>query len=424
MNSEKHILLITYYWPPAGGAGVHRWLRFSKFFKPNGCKLTVFCPKNAAWAETDQALLKDVHNDINLIERKIFEPHKYLGNTAGTGFTETSEPSLLKRLTIWIRGNLFIPDSRVFWIRPSVRFLKRYLAEHPEIKTIVTTGPPHSAHVIGLKIKAKLGDEIRWVADFRDPWTQIDFYQNLKIGKRADVKQKRLERMCLTQADEVITVSPSCAVGLEEICSRKVHVITNGYDFPEFDERLIELDEKFTIAHFGSMPYARNPLALWKAIRAILNENQEFGKHLKINLIGTVDYKVIESFSSFDLATYIQQTPLLPHSQSIHLQRGSQLLLLVANNTGNVKGILTGKFFEYLGARRPILALGALESDLSKAMENTQCGHFSEIEDVHGVKEYILACYSKFLAKELYIRPINIENYNSENLAKSMIEFL
>ncbi len=417
-------MLVTYYWPPAGGAGVHRWLRFSRFFKPNGCELTVFCPKNAAWVETDQALLKDVPEDIKLIERNVFEPHKYLGSTAGTGFTENSEPSVFKRFTIWVRGNLFIPDSRVFWIRPSVRFLKKYLTQHPEIKTIITTGPPHSAHVIGLKLKSKFGAKIRWVADFRDPWTQIDFYQNLNIGRRADAKQKRLERLCLTRADEVITVSPSCAEGLEELSNRSVHVVTNGYIFPEFDEKSIQLDEKFTIAHFGTMPFARNPLVLWQALRAILDENPEFGEHLKINIVGTVDYKVVSSYESFNLGTHVQLTPLLPHAQSIDLQRRSQVLLLVANNTGNVKGILTGKFFEYLGARRPILAIGGLDSDLSKAVEHTECGHFSEFEDVEGTKEYVLSCYAKFRDEQLFSRPKNTDIYNSEHLAKKMIEFL
>ena len=200
---------------------MHRWLRFSNYFKENGCKLTVFCPEDAAWLETDSALLEKVPDDVKIIRRKVFEPHKYLGNTAGTGFTEKSKPSLFKRFVTWVRGNLFIPDSRVFWIRPSVRYLSKYLKNHPEIKTIVSSGPPHSAHVIGLRLKKKFPNH-HWVADFRDPWTQIDFYHNLNVGKRADKKQKSLERECLQTADEVVTVSTHCASGLEEIASRNV----------------------------------------------------------------------------------------------------------------------------------------------------------------------------------------------------------
>ena len=423
MKDEKHILLITYYWPPSGGAGVHRWLRFSRFFKANGCDLTVFCPEDAAWLEVDPALLEEVPNDITVIRRKVFEPHKYLGKSTGTGFTEKGKPSRFKRFITWIRGNLFIPDSRVFWIRPSVRYLSKYLKHHPEITTIVSSGPPHSAHVIGLRLKKKFA-HLHWVADFRDPWTQIDFYHNLNVGKRADRKQKSLEKQCLRAADEVVTVSDHCAAGLEEIVPRKVHVITNGYIFPSFDGRHVQLDSKFTISHFGTMPFARNPLVLWKALRSILDENPRFAEHLSVQLIGVVDYNVIDSFNELNLASYIEMSPLVPHAKSIELQQKTQILLLAANNTGNVKGILTGKFFEYLGAKRPILAVGSKESDLAKAVENTQCGFLADFEDVDGTKAYILSCYALFLEKQLYLEPINTEVYNSEYLAKKMIELL
>lgn len=416
-------MLIAYYWPPSGGAGVHRWLRFSRFFKDNGCHLTVFCPEDAAWPEIDSALLEEVPKDVTVIRRKVFEPHKYLGNSTGTGFTEKGKPSRFKRFITWVRGNLFIPDSRVFWIRPSVRYLSKYLKQHPEITTIVSSGPPHSAHVIGLRLKKKFA-QLHWVADFRDPWTQIDFYHNLNVGNRADRKQKSLEKQCLQHANEVVTVSEQCAIGLEEIVPRKVHVITNGYIFPSFNPREVQLDSKFTISHFGTMPFARNPLVLWKALRSILDENTRFGEHLSVQLIGVVDYKVIDSFNELNLVSYVHLSPLVPHAKSIELQQKTQLLLLVANNTGNVKGILTGKFFEYLGAKRPILAVGSKDSDLATAVETTQCGFLADFDDVDGTKAYILSSYALFLEKQLYMQPINTEVYNSEYLAKKMIELL
>lgn len=423
MKDEKHILLIAYYWPPSGGAGVHRWLRFSNYFKENGCHLTVFCPEDAAWPEVDPALLEQVPEGVTIIRRKIFEPHKYLSNTAGTGFTEKGKPSLFKRFITWVRGNLFIPDSRVFWIRPSVRYLSTYLKNHPEITSIVSSGPPHSAHVIGLRLKKKF-KHIHWVADFRDPWTQIDFYHNLNVGKWADKKQKSLEKQCLVSADEVVTVSQHCASGLEEIASRKVNVITNGNIFPEFDERQIELDSKFTISHFGTMPFARNPLVMWRALREILDEHPEFGEHLSINLIGVADYNVVDSYKEFNLEKYINVSPLVPHAKSIELQLKTQVLLLVANNSGNVKGILTGKFFEYLGAKRPILAIGSSDSDLARAVDTTKCGFFADFEDVAGTKAFILDCYQQYLQKDLYSNPINTDQFNSKNLAKDFIELL
>ncbi|MFK7784269.1 MAG: glycosyl transferase family 1 [Crocinitomicaceae bacterium] len=423
MTEEKHVLLIAYYWPPSGGAGVHRWLRFSNFFKENGCKLTVFCPEDAAWPEIDSALLEKVPDDVTVIRRKVFEPHKYLGNTAGTGFTEKSKPSLFKRFVTWVRGNMFIPDSRVFWIRPSVRYLSKHLKNHPEIKTIVSSGPPHSAHVIGLKLKKKFPKH-RWVADFRDPWTQIDFYHNLNVGKRADKKQKALEKECLQKADEVVTISQNCASGLEEISSREVNVITNGYIFPEFDPKKVELDSRFTISHFGTMPLARNPEVMWKALQSILKETPSFAKHLRVNLIGVVDYNVIDSFKKYGLEQFVEVSPLVPHAKSIELQRKTQILLLSANNSGNVKGILTGKFFEYLGAKRPILAIGAADSDLARAVKHTQCGFLADFEDHDGTEAFLRESYQQFLNKNLYSTPVNTESFDSKNLTKDFIDLL
>ncbi len=421
---NKKVLLIAYYWPPSGGAGVHRWLRFSKYFKENNCDLTVYCPEDAAWPVVDDNLSHEVSEDLTVIRRKIFEPHKYLGSkgNVGTGFTETKKAGLLKRLVVWVRGNLFIPDSRKYWIRPSTRYLSKYLKAHPEITTVISSGPPHSMHLIARKLKKKF--DIHWIADFRDPWTQIDFYENLNIGKRADRRHHQLEAAVLNEADEVITVSSSCADGLAEVANKEIRVITNGYEFPDFDTSEIQLDDPFTISHFGSMPFARNPLVLWKAIANILPKNEAFRKALKIRLIGTVDFKVIESLKSFDLESYVEFVDAVPHNKSIELQRQTQLLLLVANNTGNVKGILTGKFFEYLGAKRPIVAIGMGDSDLEKAVQNTNCGAFVPFQAVEKMEHYLLESFDAYKAGSLNSNATNLDQYHSRTLAKQVIELI
>ena len=424
MKASKNVLLITFYWPPSGGAGVHRWLRFSKYFKENGCYLTVYCPKDAAWPVMDKELQKQVPKEVTVLRKKIFEPHKYLGNRSskGTGFSQDKKAGLIQKFIIWIRGNLFIPDARVFWIKPSIRFLSNYLTEHPEINTIISTGPPHSTHLIARKLKEK--HNVKWLADFRDPWTQIDFYQDLMPGKRTDAKHKQLEKMCLKEADEVITVSKSCAKGLEEIGSRPVHVITNGYNFPDFDTSKIKLDEDFTIVHFGSMPFARNPQVVWNALSELVLEQPELTLKLKIKLIGTVDYQIIESVESTGLKSYLHLISTVKHSESVKMQRQAQLLLLVANNTGNVKGILTGKFFEYLGAKRPIIAIGKKDSDLDTAFKSTQAGHFSDFNDTDSMKAYILESFRFYQGKKLFHEPINLEQFSSKKLANDFIKLI
>lgn len=427
MDKQKQVLLITYYWPPGGGSGVHRWLRFSKYFAENNCRLHVYSPSNAGWPVLDEALKKEIAPEIIEVKKSIFEPHRWLEKKKGqkkigVGFVQDGESSLVQKLIIWIRGNLFIPDARVFWIKPSYRFLKKYLKQHPEITTIISSGPPHSMHVIGLKLKRKL--KIRWIADFRDPWTQIDFYQDLKIGARADRRQKKLEKACLQEADEVITVSNACAEGLEQIAKREVKVITNGYDFPSFDEQDFPRDKEFTIAHFGSMPASRNPEVLWRVIAQLIDTHPEIKEKLRIKLVGSVDFTVFESLKKYGLQEHLDYQAMVTHAESIALQRKTQVLLLVANNSGNVKGILTGKFFEYLGARRPILAIGQSGSDLEDAVVNTNCGAFADFDDTEKMKSYLIQSFEGYKTGVLKSESRGLEVYTSANLAKRVCELV
>ena len=427
MEHKRTALLITYYWPPAGGAGVHRWLRFSRYFKENGWDLHVYCPENAAWPVIDKSLFGEVSQDVIIIRRPIFEPHKYLGKknnpNQASGITLKKKGNLFQCLIIWIRGNLFIPDARVFWIKPSARYLNRYLNEHPDIDTVISTGPPHSLHLIAQKLKKK-HPKLQWIADFRDPWTEIDFYQDLLPGKWADKRHKKLEKSVLSNADKVVTISESGAADLERIGQRKVEVVTNGFIFPEFDAKTIELDNKFTIAHYGSMPFARNPEVLWEALSELMYELPEMADSLEIKLVGSVDFNVLGKIDAAGLTTFLNHVQSVSHQESIWMQQKTQLLLLVANRTGNVKGILTGKFFEYLGAKRPILAIGEIDSDLESAMKSTHAGLFAGYEEKEKVKSYLRSSFAAYIKKQLYQEPIGIDKFSSRSLVKNFIHLM
>lgn len=427
MEKQRTALLITYYWPPAGGAGVHRWLRMSRYFKENGWNLHVYCPNDAAWPIIDQELNKEVSADLTVIRRKIFEPHRYLGKknnpNKGAGITQNEKAGLLQRFIIWVRGNLFIPDARVFWICPSARFLNNYLKQHPEIDTVISTGPPHSMHLIARRLKRN-HPKIKWIADFRDPWTEIDFYQELLPGKWADKRHKKLELSVLTEADKIVTVSSSCAEGLERIAARKIEVVTNGFIFPDFDPKSVQLDKKFTIAHFGSMPYSRNPDALWIALEKLLVRIPDLKQHLEIKLIGSVDFKIHEILQEKGLHEFVNAIPSVSHGESILLQRQTQILLLVANNSGNTKGILTGKFFEYLGAKRPILAIGEKDSDLQEAMDQTSAGLFADYYEAEEIRSFLEKRFNFFIEGENFHEAKNLDNYSSEGLTKKFIRFM
>lgn len=424
MKARKKALLITYYWPPSGGAGVHRWLRFSSFFDENEVDLTVYCPSDAAWPVIDKELEQQISSKLTIIRRPIFEPHRLLGNKnqPGVGLSEQIKRSVIKKMIVWVRGNLFIPDSRTFWIKPSVRFLNRYLSKNSDFDTIISTGPPHSVHLIAMELKKK--HSVKWIADFRDPWTQIDFYEDLNIGKRADRIQRELEKTVLTTADEIVTVSQACADGLTLISGRPTHVITNGYTFPEFDLPQHDPRAPFTLAHFGSLPASRNPVYLWEALHELIEEKPEFAGRFQLQLIGTVDIAVQNAIHANKLDPFTSYLPPIPHHESIEQQRRTALLLLIANSTGNVKGILTGKFFEYLGAKRPILALGEKESDLQNAMNETNAGFFGSFETKQLLKEFILLSFEKHCAGKLESKARNLDRYSSSKLASDFCKLI
>jgi hypothetical protein len=427
MNEKRTALLITYYWPPAGGAGVHRWLRFSQYFKENGWDLHVYCPDNGAWPTLDPSLEDQVAEELTIVRRPIFEPHRYLGKknnpNVGAGLTKKGKSSLFQSFVIWTRGNLFIPDARGFWINPSVRFLKKYLKEHPEIDTIISTGPPHTCHMIGLGLK-KHRKNLKWITDFRDPWTEIDFYQDLLPGKWADNRHKKMEKEVLGIADRVITISEHCAEGLRRISGRNVEVVTNGFNFPDFDAKKVKLDANFTISHFGSMPHARNPETLWDALAILVEKSESFKEQLSIKLVGPVDHSIFESIKSKGLDLFVNHVPTVSHAESLQQQRSAQILLLMANRAGNVKGILTGKVFEYLGAKRPILAFGEDDSDLQNVIESTEAGAFIVHDDVDSTVRIIEKWFKAYLEGQLFHVPKNLEKYSSKELAKQFIEYL
>lgn len=387
----KRVLIITYYWPPSGGAGVQRWLKFVKYLPEFGWQPIVYTPENPEFPAVDESLLKDVPEGIEVIRQPIWEPYgwyrQFIGQKdkkIGAGFvSEQKEPGLLNRVSVWVRGNLFIPDARRFWIRPSVSFLKNYLKQHP-VDVIVSTGPPHSMHLIALALKKELG--IKWVADFRDPWTNIDYYDELMLTKWADRKHHALEREVLTTADKVVTIGYTMTEEMKALGATHVETITNGFDEEDFPEVDVELDNDFTISHIGTFSPSRNHPAFWKALAELKAENEEFARRFKFRTVGVVDHQVRASIEEHGLMENWEAIPYVPHSEVLRYQRSSRVLLVSINNTPNATGILPGKFFEYLASGRPILAIGPKKSDIGKVLELTGAGSIVEPNDIEGMK--------------------------------------
>jgi hypothetical protein len=282
----KKVLIITYYWPPAGGPGVQRWLKFVKYLPDFGVEPVVYAPLNPHYPLQDASLEQEVPNGMEVIKHKILEPYsvsKLLSQKQTTTISsgiiaEEEKQSLLQKMMLFIRGNLFIPDARVLWVKPSVKFLKDYLQKN-KIDTIITTGPPHSLHLIGLELQKQL--QVKWIADFRDPWTNIGYHKKLKLTGRAAKKHEKLELEVLKTADQIVTTSFTTAEEFRQKTTRPVTVITNGYD--NTTKNSVEPDASFTIAHIGSLLSGRNPLNLWKVLGELVVENENFKKTLNCN---------------------------------------------------------------------------------------------------------------------------------------------
>lgn len=399
----KRVLIITYYWPPSGGSGVQRWLKFSKYLRDFGWEPIIYTPENPEMPAEDASLERDIPAGITILKTPIVEPYsvyKWMtgrrkSDKIGAGFTSVSgKKSRLERMARWVRGNLFIPDARRFWIRPSVKYLQRWLKEHP-VDLIVSTGPPHSMHLIARKLKAKTG--IPWVADFRDPWTRIDFYQDLLPGKAADRLHHELERSVVGEADRVVVVSPTMAKEFSSDHHRPIDVITNGYDEDDIrgKQPLPAEDPYFSIAHIGTAPPSRNPVALWAAIKELLDEEALDRDKIRIRFVGHVDHTILAAANNADLADIVEIIPYVPHEEVSGWLRNSSVLLLLLNNTPGVNGILTGKFFEYLASGRPILCIGPVESDVAAIIQETASGICIPKSDVQAIKTWIKQAYDQ-----------------------------
>lgn len=431
----KKVLIITYYWPPGGGAGVQRWLKFVKYLRDFGWEPIVYTPENGEMPVIDNSLIKDIPPNLEIIKTRIWEPYQlykfFSGRKASekinaSFLSENKKPGIIEKLSIWIRGNFFIPDARKFWIRPSIEFLLPIL-EQKKISHVISTGPPHSMHLIALGLKKKKL-ELKWLADFRDPWTNIDFYDKLMLSSWADKKHHRLEREVLLNADTVLCIGKTMNAELESIYrsaggrqSQKFQFLPNGYDEEDLSKSAVQKDKHFSIAHIGTLVRDRNPEVLWKVLRTMVMQDQEFSSQLRIKLVGKVDVAVKEQLKEFGLEGHVDYITYLPHSEVILEQQRSKVLLLLVNQTPNAKGIITGKFFEYMASGSPILAIGPTDGELADILKTTNSGLISGFQDEEGLSAHILELYRQPLSRA---KQEEVKKYSRRELTGKLSELL
>lgn len=423
----KKVLIITYYWPPAGGPGVQRWLKFVKYLPDYNIQPIVYIPENPTYPIVDEGLVAAVSDKAIILRNKILEPYQLASlfskkSTKGISsgiIPNQKKQSFLQKVLLWTRGNIFIPDARFLWVKPSVSYLKKYIQEN-EIDTIITSGPPHSLHLIGLKLKKEL--KVKWFADFRDPWTTIGYHSALKLSAYAEKKHKKLEREVLKTADTIIVTSKTTKVEFQAITSKPIEVITNGYDVENIAKQA--LDEKFTLAHIGSFLSDRNPTILWESLQELVAENESFEKHFQLKLIGKVSQEVLDSIAAFGLDKHCTNLGYVSHLEAIEHQKKSQVLLLIEINSAETKSIIPGKLFEYMVSERPIIAIGPRDSDFAEIITATNTGVFFTYNEKERLKSVILSYFELYLEQKLAVYPVGLQQYSRKNLTQKLAEVL
>ena len=430
----KRVLIITYYWPPTGGSGVQRWVKFAKYLPSEGWEPVIYTPENPEQLAVDHSLEAEIAEGTEVIKTRITEPYdlykKFLRRSGHSKEAVEVNPvnaqnkSFAQKAAMWVRGNLFRPDPRCLWINPSVRYLKKYLEDHP-VDLIVSTGPPQSMHLIGRKLAQQTG--LPWIADFRDPWTKIFYFKHLSMTKATERWHQKMEKAVLDDADAVVAVSPLVQQEFQAMTRTPVELITNGYDecdFPEGRDKDAAggEDKDFIITHTGLFAADGNPTVLWDVISEKCRKDEDFRKALKIKLIGKTDAQVLESIEEAGLKENLEDLGYQKHSVAVQAQRKASLLILPLRKEPEYKAVLPGKLFEYLASCRPVMGIGQPDGAMSMILDKTNTGAVYDWEDSISMKKYIDDCWKEHLSGNLIIKDGDISVFTRRNLTHQMVE--
>ena len=427
---NKKVLIITYYWPPSGAIGVHRCLKFAKYLKKMGWEPIIYTAKDAQYPYLDDSNFKHIPKGITVLKGKIIEPFNLFKIISGRKKdavltnpvqVRDKKQKFIDKLSIWIRGNFFIPDARSLWIRPSLKFLTKYLKENP-VDVIISNGPPHTNTVIAYKLSEKLN--IPWLADYQDPWTQIDYHKEFMLTKFAARKHEKMEQKAFKIAKKTTIASPSWKKDLESIGAKNVDVIFWGYDEDDFKGFKGKENTDFVISHAGLFGHDRNPIELFKALKDLKEENKLFAEKLKIKLAGPIDYSVKQSLQDAGLIENTIFLGSIPRNDALQLTLDSSLLLLPLNKANNAMGRIPGKLFEQMRSYNPILCLGPIGSDVENIITETETGKSFLYSDYEGIKKYVLEIFDDFINKNSKQNVPNILDYSVENQVKKLSGYL
>lgn len=428
---EQKILIVTYYWPPSGGSGVQRWLKFVKYLPQFGWTPYVFTPENPSFVQTDESLVHDVPAEAEILRFPIWEPYDAFfkltsfGKAKGTAAKPSQfvgkKKSRFTRVASWVRGNFLIPDPKIFWVRPSVSFLDDFLRDN-HIRTIITTGPPHSVHLIGLRLKKK-NPELNWIADFRDPWSEWSFLDSFNMTGLVKAQHRRLERKVLMNANHIVTITPFYVKRFEALSGRKVTLLTNGFDEDDFKNIVYSKPAKFTIRHIGIVYEMSNPNPLIESLTRLMNVMPEFKEKAVLEFIGEVNVTFREAIEQSAVAAITSFKKPVPHKELMEIYGSTSLLLLNIEGYHHAEGLLPGKVFEYLATGLPILGIGPVAGDAAEILKHSQAGMMFGKENIEGITSYAKEVFQKWKDSHVTTQK-SFSEYSRKSITEKLIKLL
>jgi glycosyltransferase involved in cell wall biosynthesis len=422
---SRRVLIITYYWPPSGGSGVQRWLKFAKYLPETGWEPVIFTPENPDFDLKDETLLKEVPLQLEVMKFPIWEPYSLFAKLNGKSkshpgrMMEQKEKGVLEKAAIWMRANFLIPDPRIFWVKPSVKFLTD-LVKSGQFQAVITTGPPHSMHLIGRDLKRKTG--ISWIADFRDPWSQWEFLDTLPMSSFVRRKHEKLEQSVLKEADAVMTISPTFQQDLEKLAHRKIKLLTNGYDPSDiplgFSPKKKE-QGKLHLVYSGIIDAIRNPIPVLEAMKSEFSDNDE---QAEMTFVGKVSHAVINFVKADDwLRSRIHFAGYVSHREVFDFYAKADALVLILTDTKNAKGNIPGKLFEYLATGIPVIALGDPKGDSARILNDARAGEVIEHANLDGIRNKVRVLMN---TNSLIVNSTDLAKYSRRSLSDQLGKIL
>lgn len=410
----KRALIITYYWPPADGPGVQRWVKFAKHLPRMGWQPVIFTPQSPEKLVLNESLPASLPVSFKLY-RKFFRIEPEVNPVTING-----KP--WKKLCGRIRENIFIPDSGISLVGPSETYLKQYLEAHP-VDVIITTGPPHSMHLIGRNLHRETG--IKWIADFRDPWTENFYFKYLRLTDKSERKHRELEQSVLDEADAIISSSPSVQDDFRARTATPVHMIPYGFDSDDFPAVECERDkEHFRIVHTGLLAADGNPLFLWDHLAHRCYKDAEFKSRLQIRLAGRTDQEIIDAIVDRGLEGNLVNLGYLSHSRTVEQQRLADILILPLRQEPEYLKVLPEKIFEYLASRRPVLGIGPGNSVAAQLLQECRAGQMFDWDRRDCIKQFVQREWERWKAGEGCENSADISQYEFRELTRTLTEIL